>query len=44
MYGLRYLVSRQAYTLWLALYGMDFRTESSRSKFLDKVRQRLERF
>ena len=44
MHGLRYLVSRQARTLWLALYGMDFRTESSRSKFLDKVRQRLQRF
>ena len=43
MHGLRYLVSRQARTLWLALYGMDFRTESSRKKFLDKVRQRLQR-
>jgi NAD(P)H dehydrogenase (quinone) len=44
MHGLRYLVSRQPRTLWLALYGMDFRTESSRRKFLDKLRRRLRRF
>jgi NAD(P)H dehydrogenase (quinone) len=44
MYGLRYLVSRQARTLWLALYGMDSRTETSRRQFLDRVRQCLRRF
>jgi NAD(P)H dehydrogenase (quinone) len=44
MHGLRYLASRQARTLWLALYGMDYRTDSSRRKFVDKVRQRLRHF
>jgi putative NADPH-quinone reductase len=44
MHGLRYLVSRQARTRWLALYGMDHRTDSSRRKFLRKVEQCLRRF
>ncbi len=44
MHGLRYLVSRRARTLWLALYDMDDRTDSSRRKFLHKVEQRLRRF
>ncbi len=44
MLGLRYLVSRRARTLWLALYNMDDRTDSSRRKSLRKVEQRLRRF
>jgi NAD(P)H dehydrogenase (quinone) len=42
--GLRYLVAREARILWLALYRMDDRAESSRKKFLRKVERRLRRF
>ncbi len=44
VHGLRYLVSRRARTLWLALYGMDSKTETRRRKFLEKVEQHIRRF
>lgn len=43
MHGLRYLVSRDARGLWLALYGMDYSTERRRRMFLRKVERRLSR-
>lgn len=42
--GLRLLVSGNARTSWLALYGMDSKTDRSRRRFLRKVRRRLRRF
>jgi NAD(P)H dehydrogenase (quinone) len=42
--GLRYLVSGNARSLWLALYGMDDRTDFRRRMFLRKVERRLRRF
>jgi putative NADPH-quinone reductase len=44
MHGLRYLVSRNARGLWLALYGMDHRSDFRRRLFLRKVERRLRRF
>lgn len=44
MHGLRYLVSRDARTLWLALYGMDQKTDRRRRLFMRKVARRLRRF
>ena len=44
MRGLRYLVSRDARIVWLALYGMDYRTDLRRRMFLRKVERRLRRF
>jgi NAD(P)H dehydrogenase (quinone) len=44
MQGLRYLLPRRARTSWLALYGMDNRTDSARRKFLHRVEQRVRRF
>jgi NAD(P)H dehydrogenase (quinone) len=44
MRGLRYLVSREARILWLALYGMDYRTDLRRRMFLRTVERRLRRF
>jgi NAD(P)H dehydrogenase (quinone) len=44
MHGLRYLVSREARTLWLALYRMDGKPDSSRRRFLQNVNRRLRRF
>jgi NAD(P)H dehydrogenase (quinone) len=42
--GLRHLVAPEAQILWLALYRMDDRAESSRKNFLRKVERRLRRF
>jgi hypothetical protein len=44
MHGLRYLVSRDARSLWLALYGIDYRSDRRRRMFLRKVERRLRRF
>jgi NAD(P)H dehydrogenase (quinone) len=44
MHGLRYLVPRRARILWLALYGMDGKSDNSRRKFLDQVERRLRHF
>jgi NAD(P)H dehydrogenase (quinone) len=44
MRGLRYLMPRDARALWLALYGMDYRTDLRRRMFLRKVERRLRRF
>lgn len=44
MHGLRYLIARNARILWLALYGMDYRSDFRRKIFLRKVERRLRRF
>ena len=44
MRGIRLLASRNASTLWLALYGMDYATDAKRHRFLQKVHARLRRF
>ena len=39
--ALRVLCSRRARTTWIALYGIDRRTDSDRSRFLDRVERKL---
>jgi putative NADPH-quinone reductase len=41
MRGIRQLLSRNVRTLWLAKYNMDFADETSCSRFLAKVEQRM---
>ena len=44
MRGMRLLASRQARTLWLAIYGMDDASVTKRRRFLESVRGRMARF
>jgi NAD(P)H dehydrogenase (quinone) len=41
MGGIRQLMARNASTLWLAKYNMDFADETSRGRFMTKVVQRM---
>jgi NAD(P)H dehydrogenase (quinone) len=41
MRGIRHLIAPSARTLWLAQYGMDFIGHDARTRFLERVEQRL---
>jgi NAD(P)H dehydrogenase (quinone) len=44
MRGIRHLVARDAGTLWLALYGIDYTDVKARQRFLDRVERQLRTF
>ncbi len=42
--GLRFCTNKRTRTFWLGLHAIDDQTEVSRKRFIDKVRDRIQRF